>query len=392
MNMHQRLAVGKTVRVGDLARVWDGTRWLDGRIRSVGHATTPDGCEVEIKYDCGCVGIQRGQCRHRFLESDCGRLWVRDCPSLRRQRHQQQAAAAREAASSARASPTSTSTTPTWPTAKFHQHLKRKHKREDDDDQERRASNLPSRWRNASDEPGGGVSKKRISQVQLGRGMPEWRLNGNERHRDLQHCQLEEATNHTLAFDRPASSEPSHNNHITTDIPLSPTLEPTDDDAEADGDVLGRTGCGGQADNQPRGNVVDAQDRNQNQRPRQEAAGRGRQQESVDDRERTKQCKNRRKKELKRRQMMKVTEPAEERVASCAAAAVAVEGGSRVVSLAAYEWVHIESRGVLWVEEGPARLVLRPGERIASGPHQRLDLPTAATTPFFWSGSGELCV
>jgi hypothetical protein len=226
--------------------------------------------------------------------------------------------------------------------------------------------------------------------VQLGRGLPEWRLNGNERHRDLQHCQPELATNHTLAFDQPASSEPSHNHTITTDTPLSakPTLKPTDDDAEADGDV-----CGGQADNQPRGNVVDAQDRNQNQRlgPRQEVARR-RQQESVDGRERTKQCKNRRKKELKRRQMMKVTEPAEERVASCAAAAVAVEGGSRVVSLAAYEWVHIESRGVLWVEEGPARLVLRPGERIASGPHQRLDLPTAATTPFFWSGSGELCV
>ncbi len=264
--------------------------------------------------------------------------------------------------------------------------------REDDDErsgEERRASNLPSRWRDASDEPGGGVSKKRNGKVQLGRGLPAWRLNGNECHRDLQHCQLEEATNHTLAFDRPPSSEPSHNNHTTTDIPLSPTPKPTDDDAEADGDVLGRAGCGGQADNQPRGNVVDAQDRNQNQRSRHEAAGRGRQ-ESVDDRERTKQCKNRRKKELKRRQMMKVTEPAEEeRVASSAAAAAAVEGGSRVVSLAAYEWVRIESRGVLWVEEGPARLVLRPGERIASGPHQRLDLPTAAT---FWSGSGELCV
>jgi cytoskeletal protein RodZ len=230
--------------------------------------------------------------------------------------------------------------------------------------------------------------------VQLGRGLPKWRLNGDECHRNLQHCQPEVATNHTLAFDRPANSEPSHNNHTTTDIPLSltPTLKPTEADSEADGDVLDRTGCGGQADNQPRANVVDAQDRNQNQRlgPRQEAAGQGRQQESVDDRERTKQCKNRRKKELRRRQMMKVTEPAEEeRVASSAAAA---EGGSRVVSLAAYEWVRIESRGVLWVEEGPARLVLRPGERIASGPHQRLDLPTAAATPFFWSGSGELCV
>lgn len=387
--MHQRLAVGKTVRVGDLARVWDGKRWLDGRVRSVGHATTPGGCEVEIKYaECGCVGIQRGQCRHRFIESDCGRLWVRDCPALRRQRHhhQQQAAAAHETASSARVSSTSTSTTPAWPTAKFHQHLKRKQKREDEDDEERRASNLPIRWRNASDERGGCVIKKRNSKVQLGRGLPEWRLNGNERHRDLQHCQPELATNHTLAFYQSASSEPSRNNHtITTDTPLSPTptLKPTDDDAEADDDV-----CGGQADNQPRGNVVDAQDRNQNQwlGPRQEAAGR-RQQESVDGRERTKQCKNRRRKEL-RRQMMKETK--EERASI--SAATAVESGSRVVSLAAYEWVRIESRGVLWVEEGPARLVLRPGERITSGPHQRLDLPTAAVTPFFWSGSGVLCV
>jgi hypothetical protein len=72
-----------------------------------------------------------------------------------------------------------------------------------------------------------------------------------------------------------------------------------------------------------------------------------------------------------------------EEAAAAAMTSASIGPRSRaVLQLEAYEWVRVEARGVLWVEEGPARLVLRPGERIVSGPHQRLDLPTTFSSAF----------
>lgn len=366
--------------------MWNGKKWCDGRIRRVGYSyqeTTGTALAVEIRYkECGCGNsVKAGQCRHVFSALDCGRAWVRDCPVQRKHRR---ATAELDRSTLPKPSKPRERESPSWPTAKFHRLLpvhghKKRMKEAEGHEPQAEVPRLP--WR-VSD--GGNDAAKKWKTV--GRRMPAWRW-PSHMEGTLHRAGEEECTTTKAVLPEESMTEAGR----TAEERRRWRLEREQDwkrwqssqkitvAPSAQGSVEGGAG---QTMMRPHDGTFDGEELSSMFFVEEEA--RVTKKSKKKEPEKPKKSKKARRSSATSATMAIYDEERKKRAPSeqgrtpepPSCASTKAENGARELVLAYGEWATLQSAGgVVWVEEGPQVVLLKPGDNAVRGPQRRLDFP-----------------